>query len=155
MILSSTTSGDAEILQLVGAVATSSAISATPSASPVSASASSAAATSSADAKLENGSPGISTGAKAGIGAAVGGAALIALVLSLIFWKKRRQQPQNAQPQHAQPPELAYIPTEKYEMCHDSALKHELPSADMVEVPSNERPVELPGHMPQRIKQHP
>ncbi|KAH5762913.1 hypothetical protein HBI16_174780 [Parastagonospora nodorum] len=143
-------------VNLVGAVSTSNAISVTSSASPVptsvsSAAASSSAASSSADAKSENASSGLSTGAKVGIGAALGGAALIALIfLSLFFWKKRRQQPQYTEPQ-----ELAYAPATKYQMYQDSALKHELPSPDIVEVPSDERPVELPGQMPQRTGQHP
>lgn len=95
----------------------------------------------------------MSTAAKAGIGAAVGGAVLIALVvLGLVFWRKRKQQ----FPHHAIPHEIGYDaqPT-RHEMYHESAAKYEMSSASVVEVPHNERPSELPGHVPQTAIRYP
>jgi LPXTG-motif cell wall-anchored protein len=107
---------------------------------------------SSANAEPKPSSSGLSTGVKAGIGAAVGGVLLIAVVvLGLYFRKKRKQDSQYAQPQ-----ELAYEPpAPKYEMYHDSAMKYEMPSSPVVEVPNHEGPAELPGHMPESTRQLP
>lgn len=95
---------------------------------------------------------GLSSGAKAGIGAGIGGAVLIAvIVLGLFLWRKRKQRAQ-----YVQPGELGHDAlTTKYEMYHDTAAKHELPSTVAVEVPHNEKPAELPGHMPANNERYP
>jgi hypothetical protein len=77
---------------------------------------------------------------KAAIGAAVGGVLLIALIVLGLCCLNRRKQ----RPQYAQPSELPHDPQPvKYEMYHDGAAKHEMPSTSIAEVPHNERPAEL------------
>lgn len=78
----------------------------------------------------------------------MGGASLVALIiLGLYFWKRRKQQ--NV---YTPPPKLheeTYFPrdstTQKYEMYGDGVAKYEMSSPDVVEVPNQERPAELPA----------
>ncbi|KAF1917272.1 hypothetical protein BDU57DRAFT_159420 [Ampelomyces quisqualis] len=119
---------------------------ATATSTPALATSSLSSPTASADAQSNASSSGLSTVAKSGIGAAVGGVVLIALVaLGLFFWRKRKQQ----FPQHVIPQETVYgVHSTRHEMYHGSATKYEMSSASVVEVPLNERPAELPGHVP-------
>jgi hypothetical protein len=73
------------------------------------------------------------------------------IILGLRFLKKRKQRPQ-----YTHPPELAHDKlATKYEMYHDGAAKHEMPATVVVEVPTNERPAELPSYMPDNVRKHP
>ncbi|KAF2112632.1 hypothetical protein BDV96DRAFT_602024 [Lophiotrema nucula] len=91
-----------------------------------------------------SGSGGLSTGAQAAIGASIGGVALIALIVGLLWFLRRRKQKapymQQAELPTDPPTELAPT-TVKYEMMHENAVKHEMP-AQAAEAP----PVELPGN---------
>lgn len=73
------------------------------------------------------------------------------VVLGLFFWKKQKQRVQSVRPEELEPD----APATKYEMYHDTATKHELSSTFVVEVPHNERPAELPGHMPAKGTRYP